>query len=394
MSIDVAAVRADTPSCETILHFNNAGAALSPTPVNEAVVDHLRLEAEIGGYEAQDAAAERRQRCYAATARMLNCDANEVALTTGASEGWWRAFQALELEPGDRILADRAQYNSNAFALIQARRRGVSVDIVGDDADGQIDLRQLEAELDERVKLVSLTHIPTSGGLVNPAEAVGELTRASNAMYFLDACQSAGQRELDVQRIHCDVLAFTGRKFLRGPRGTGALYVRRSAMDRLGDPTFIDSHSADWVSEDTYALRDDATRFELFESSIAAQIGYGVAVEYALQVGIGAIQERVVSLAESLRDALGALAGVTVHDLGTTRSGIVVFGTAHRPAAEVCAALRARKANTSVAAAVTAQLDLGSRGIETALRASVHYYNTEDEIGRFVELLAEADRAL
>ena len=393
MSIDVAAVRADTPSCEKIIHFNNAGAALSPRPVYDAVVDHLRLETEVGGYEAQDAAADRRRRSYVVTARMLNCDVSEIAMTTGASEGWWRAFQALSLEPGDRVLADLAQYNSNAFALIQARRRGVTVDIIDNDAAGQINLEALDAALDDRVKLVSLTHIPTSGGLVNPAEAVGALVRSHGAMYFLDACQSAGQRVLDVQAIQCDVMAFTGRKFLRGPRGTGALYVRREAMDRLGDPTFIDSHSADWVGEGAYVLRSDATRFELFESSIAAQIGYGVAVEYALNVGVEAIEQRVMALADSLREALASRPGLTLYDLGETRSGIVVFGTAHRLPAEVFAELRELNVNTSVASAKTAQLDLGSRGIDTALRASIHYYNTEDEIARFVELLAEVDRA-
>lgn len=388
MSIDIEAVRADTPACRDLIHFNNAGAALPPTCVVESVVEHLRSEAALGGYEAQDATAAARARTYAATARLLNCSPGEVAMTTGASEAWWRAFQSVPLVPGDRVLACRAEYNSNAFALIQAEGAGVVVDIVPDDVYGQIDLDALASMLDERVKLVTLTHAPTSGGLVNPAEAVGALVKEHGALYLLDACQSAGQRVLDVEQLHCDFLALAGRKFVRGPRGTGALYVRGSAMAGLNDPTFIDSHSAEWVREDKYALAPGATRYELFESSIAAQIGLGVAIEYALAVGIAEIQERVTSLAVRLRKLLVGLDRVRVHDQGRERSGIVLFGVEGTDVRELVAGLRANAVNTSAASSQTSQLDLGARGIDAGVRASVHYYNTEAEQDRFMEVLA------
>lgn len=386
MPIDIAAVRADTPECEEVIHFNNAGAALQASRVVDAVVEHLRLEQRIGGYEAGDAAVEAKVRTYDAIARLLGCAPTEIAMTTGASEAWWRAFQSVPLDAGDRVLACRAEYNANAFALMQAAERGVQVEIVPDDETGQVDLAAMADMLDDRVKLVTLTHIPTSGGLVNPAEAVGELIADHDTMYLLDACQSAGQRVLDVDAIGCDFLAFTGRKFVRGPRGTGGLYVRAATMDRLLDPVFIDSHSADWVADHEYELHAGAERYELFETSVAARIGLGVAVDYALGVGIDAIQDRTQRLAARLRDALRG-AGAVVHDQGVEQSGIVVFSVPDRDAAAVVSTLRDAGINTSLASARTAQMDLGARGIDTATRASIHYYNTDAEIDALITAL-------
>lgn len=386
MPIDIEAVRADTPATADVIHFNNAGAALQPTTVVDAVVDHLRLEQQVGGYEAGDLAAAAKAATYAAAAELLGCGTDEIAMTTGASEAWWRAFQSLPLQPGDKILACRAEYNANAFALIQAREAGIEVELVPDDDTGQIDLLALERMLDDRVRLVTLTHIPTSGGLVNPAAEVGAMTKAHGSWYLLDACQSAGQRPLDVDELQCDFLAFTGRKFLRGPRGTGALYVRGSVLDRLADPTFIDSHSADWVADGAYELHAGAERYELFESPVAARIGLGVAIRYALDLGLDAIAERTTSLGETLRERLGAI-GAEVHDKGTDRCGIVVFTVPGLEPADVVAALRRERIHTSMAQARTAMPDLGARGITTAIRASVHYYNTEDEIEAVVAAL-------
>ena len=388
MPIDIDAVRTDTPATADVIHFNNAGAALQPAPVVDAVVDHLRLEERLGGYEAGDAASDAKDDTYAAAAELLGCQADEIAMTTGASEAWWRAFQSVPLQPGDRVLACRAEYNANAFALIQARESGVEVELVPDDDTGQIDLAALEQMLDDRVRLVTLTHIPTSGGLVNPAAEVGAMAKAHGAWYLLDACQSAGQRPLDVEELQCDFLAFTGRKFLRGPRGTGALYVRGSVLDQLADPTFIDSHSADWVADDAYELHPGAERYELFESPVAARVGLGVAIRYALDLGLDAIAQRTTHLGETLRQRVLSTGGV-VHDQGTDRCGIVVFSVPGIDPAAAVAALRRRRIHTSLAQSRTAMPDLGARGIPTAIRASVHYYNTDDEIDAFIAALGE-----
>jgi cysteine desulfurase/selenocysteine lyase len=385
--IDVDRARADTPGCEHVAHFNNAGAALPPRQVVDAVVEHLRLEERIGGYEAAAERHDRVEHTYDALAELLGCARDEIAVVENATRAWDMAFYSFRFEPGDRILTTQAEYASNYIALRHvAERTGAVVEVVPDDDSGQVDVHALEAMLDERVKLVSLVHVPTQGGLVNPAAAVGRVTRAAGVPLMVDACQSGGQIPLDVGAIGCDVLSGTGRKFLRGPRGTGFLYVRRGLIEQL-EPPLLDLHSAEWLPDGGYAIRPDARRFENWETNYATKIGLGVAVDYALAIGIEAIQARVYALAAHLRERLGELPGVTVHDLGRERCAIVTFSCAGRGAAEVADALRAERINVSVSPGGYSRLDFGRRGIDELVRASVHYYNTEAEIGRLVGAL-------
>jgi selenocysteine lyase/cysteine desulfurase len=389
MTIDVERARADTPGCENVAHFNNAGAALPPRPVLDAVLEHLNREAEIGGYEAEAERADRIEHTYDALARLLGCDRDEVAVVENATRAWDMAFYSFRFEPGDRILTARAEYASNYIALSQvAERSGATIDVIPDDEYGQVDTHELERMLgDGRVKLVSLVYVPSQGGLVNPAAEVGRLTRAAGVPLLLDACQAVGQMPLDVGALGCDVLTATGRKFLRGPRGTGFMYVRRELADRL-EPPLLDLHAAEWLPDGDYVIRPGARRFENWEAYVAGKIGLGVAADYALSIGLEAIRDRVYGLAAELREQLGALPRMTVQDLGREKCGIVTFSVAGTSATDVAAALRREGINVSVMPASYARLDLGPRGLDEIVRASVHYYNTSDEIERLIRAVS------
>ncbi len=382
--MDIDALRAETPACANRLHFNNAGASLMPSPVYRALTEHIAKEAEIGGYEAEAAAADGLAAFYTEFAALLNADPSEIAFVENATRAWDMAFYGLPLKEGDRILTHASEYVSNYLAFLQlAEKRGVEIDLVPSDGSGQIDVEAMEGMITPRTRLVAITHVPTQGGLVNPAEEVGKIAKAHGLIYVLDACQSVGQMDIDVQKIGCDVLSGTGRKYLRGPRGTGFLYIRKALAEDT-TPPFIDLRAATWSSDNGYDWAPGAKRFENWERYVAGQIGLGVAVRYARALGLPAIEARVAEISGALRDALSDLSGVTVQDLGAHKSGIVTFTKEGLHPQQVFEALSAQQMNTSVALTTSARLDMVPRGLTQGVsRASVHYFNTHDEVARF-----------
>ena len=387
--LDLDRLRADTPATARRTYLHNAGAALMPVPVVEAMKRHIELEAEIGGYAAAAAEAPRLDAVYASVARLLNAAPEEIALMENATVAWQMAFYAQTFVPGDRILTAQAEYAANYVAYLQmAKRTGVTIDVIPNDADGALDPTALERMIDGQVKLIAITWVPTNGGLTNPAAAVGRVAQAHGIPYLLDACQAVGQMPVDVEALGCDMLAATGRKFLRGPRGTGFLYVRKALIDRL-EPPMIDHFAAPWVARDRYQLRADARRFETWENNYAARAGLGVAVDYALALGLDAIEARCRLLADRLRAGLAALPGVRLRDLGTTPSAIVSFTLEGHEAAAVVA--KAAQAGITIGASQpsSTRLDAEARALPPVVRASPHYYNSEDEIDRLVGFCAD-----
>jgi selenocysteine lyase/cysteine desulfurase len=392
MTLDLDRLRAETPGVANRNHLNNAGAALMPAPVIAAVKDHIDLEAAIGGYEAEAREAARIEAVTESIARLIGAGRDEIALVENATLAWDLAFYAFDFAPGDRILTARAEYAANYIAYLQiAKRTGAVIEVIPDDADGVLDPAALEAMIDGRVKLISITWIPTNGGLLNPAAEVGRVARAHGIPYLLDACQAVGQLPVDVGALGCDLLSATGRKFLRGPRGTGFLYVRRATLAGL-EPPMIDLFGATWTGPESYRLRDDARRFETWENNYATRLGLGVAADYAMAIGLEAIQARAFALADALRRTLREVPGLTVHDLGPRPCAIVSFAVEGIKSEAIEARLRERGVNLSTSSAASALLDATARGLPTVVRASPHYYNSEDEIARAAELVAEIAR--
>jgi len=390
-SFDLRRARAETPGCEQVLHFNNAGAGLMPRRVLESTIAHLTLEARIGGYEAVDQARAACERVYDAAAELLGCSSDEIAFVENATRAWDMAFYSISLGPGDRILTAVSEYASNYIAFLQvAHKTGTRVEVIPNDEHGQISIDALQNAIDRHVKLIAISHVPTNGGLVNPAAAVGKVARDAGIFYLLDACQSVGQMPVDVEAIGCDALSATGRKYLRGPRGTGVLYVRRSALERM-EPLFLDLHAAKLVARDRFEIRPDARRFENWEMNYAGKVGLGVAIDYAMEWGLDAIWARISALAALLRAQLSNVPGVRVHDLGETKCGIVSFTLDGRDPEAIRRALARERINVSVSPRNYTLVDMDARGLGSVVRASVHYYNSEEEIGRFCEKLGRIE---
>jgi cysteine desulfurase / selenocysteine lyase len=385
-SLDVEALRADTPGCESVVHLNNAGSALPPACVVDRVISHLQAEARFGGYEAQAEAADELDGVYGALARLVGAQPHQIAVVENATRGWDMAFYALarRFRSGDRILTTTSEYGSNLAAFAQVQRStGASVQILPDDESGELDLDALDRELERGAACVAINHLPTHDGLINPAAAIGTRTRRAGVPYLLDACQSVGHLPVDIAEIGCDILSATGRKFLRGPRGTGFLYVSDQLAMEL-EPPFVDLHAAEIIDADRYRLRSDARRFETWETNVAAKLGLGTAAGYATELGVDVLWARIQVLSSDLRAKLDQLPDVSVTDRGRRRSGIVTFRIEDIEPNDAVLSLRHdHRINLSASVPAHAPHDRPTR-----LRASVHAYNTTDEIDQLIAALS------
>ncbi|HLY91024.1 MAG TPA: aminotransferase class V-fold PLP-dependent enzyme [Acetobacteraceae bacterium] len=383
MGLDIAKLRTETPGADRVLHLNHAGSSLMAAGTVAAIEDQLRREMEAGAMEAGAAVAARIDQVRADIATLVGAAADEIAFTGGNSDGWGRAFAALRLKPGDRVLVGRSEWGGNLACLTRA---GLAIETVPADDHGQISLDALERMLDGRVRLLALTWAPANGGLIQPAAAVGRLARAAEVPYFLDAAQIVGQWPVDVAELGCDVLTAPARKHLRGPRGVGFVYVRSGFAARL-EPTFVDTQSAP-IGPDGAVLKPHARRLESAEGSAALRLGFGAAVRQTLELGVDRIRAAVAGRAESLRSRLAAMPGVQLRDLGIEGSGLVSFTLDGRSGADVKKAMAAQGINLGLNGRAFTPLDMDARGLTEVLRASVSYLTTEAELDRFQAALA------
>ncbi len=384
---DLDRIRRDTPAAETSVFLDSAGSSLPPTPVVDTAIAHLRREAVVGGYRAANERMADLAAAKTSIATLIGAHASDIALSDSASRAWSDFFYSLPLAEGDRILLCEVEYASNAVAVLQrAAAVGAVVDFVPSDPTGQIDLQALEEMLDDRVRLVSLVHAPTNGGLINPAREVAELAHRHGALVLLDACQSIGQVRIDVGELGVDALSATGRKWLRGPRGTGFLYLRPELAESL-EPSTLDLHSAQWIGEHEYRLAPDVTRFEFWECDVAARLALGTAVDYLLEIGIDDVEEAVRERADYLRGRLRDVDGVTVHDLGDRKSGIVSFTVDGTAPADVRDHLADKGVTVTVSHRRSTLVDMNQRGLDAVVRASPHYFVTFEQLDEMVTAL-------
>ena len=391
LSDDLTAWRAETPGCAHRNHLNNAGAALMPTPVIDAITDHIRFEAEIGGYEAADARAAEIAAGYTDLARLVGARADQIAVVANATAGFIQALSSFDFERGDVIVTTRCDYTSNQIQyLALANRVGVEIVHADDLTEGGVDPDSVRRVIERRrPRLVAVSWIPTNSGLVQDVEAVGAVCEEANVPYIVDACQAVGQIPIDVRRLRCDYLSATARKFLRGPRGVGFLYASDRALGRGDHPLYIDMRGARWVSATEYAVAETARRYEDWEFPYALVLGQAAAARYALGVGIEQARTRAWALASRLRDAFGAVPGVRVLDQGATRCAIVTVTADPLPASTIVRALADRGINSVSSLREFGIYDFDAKHVATAVRLSPHYYNTEDEVDAAVAAIRE-----
>jgi cysteine desulfurase/selenocysteine lyase len=377
---EIQEIRSNTRGTAEVIHFNNAGAALPPDIVVETMVNYLHEEATYGGYETSAKYQSEVDNTYTLIANLINAEREEIAILENASTAWSIAFNGIDFKNGDEIITSEMEYITNVLGYLNAKQNyGVVIHVIKNDELGNFPIAALEAQISAKTKLIAITHIASTSGSVLPVEEIGRIAKKYEVLYLLDACQSVGHMPVNVERIQCDMLSVTGRKYLRAPRGTGFLYVRMSAQDKL-KVLFMDSFSTEWVTENGFKLRAGAKRFELFEKNRALVLGLGKAVEYALNIGIDRIWLRIQLLANFLRQELQGIDGVIIHDLGDHLSGIVTFSVRGVSNQLVMDKLSEEQINVTVGVASSTLFYMNNNKLPTVVRASVHYYNTIDEI--------------
>jgi selenocysteine lyase/cysteine desulfurase len=384
--IDIEKIRAETPGIDFSTHLLACGSSLMPQRVVDVILEHTQLEALMGGYEAESKKIDDLNKIYDIVAEHIGANSHEIALMENSTVAWSHAFYALPLKSGSRILTSEAEYAANYVAFLQrSKRDNLTIDIIPSDQNGTLDTNALEAMVDERVGLIAISWIPTNGGLVNPAENVGKVAKKYNIPYLLDACQAAGQMQIDVKKIQCDFLSATGRKFLRGPRGTGFLYINEKWLDTI-EPAMIDHFGAPWVKKNVYELREDARRFETWENSYALRAGLGEAINYAEEIGIDLIHERVQLLAKFNRDLLSEIQNIQLRDIGIEQCGIISFSIDEKNnPKEIVDQMSEAGFAIGLVDPESTLIDSERRNLPTLLRMAPHYYNTEDEIEKAVK---------
>jgi selenocysteine lyase/cysteine desulfurase len=381
--------RDDTPGCVNRIHLNNAGAGLMPRSVVEAIICHLNRETQFGGYESADAAAPAFDDAYSQVARLIGAHSRNIAIVENSTVAFFQALAAFDFKPSDVIVTTRNDYISNQLAYLSlARRRGVEIRRAADAPAGGVDPQSVRGLLrDSHVRLLAVTWVPTNSGLMQPVEALGEIAEAAGVPYLIDGCQAIGEIPVHVGKLRCDFFSATARKFLRGPRGIGFLYVSDRALQRGDFPLYIDMRGADWVSANDFQAVPDARRFENWEFAYALVLGLGEAVRYALDVGVERGGQRARELAASLRAKLSGVQGVRVLDRGSELAAIVTAEITGWDARDLVEHLRKRGINTSASLREYAVIDMDEKRAATALRLSPHYYNTEEEIDAAVEAI-------
>lgn len=394
---EIEKFRNDTIGCNNVNHLNNAGASLMPDVVTQSILEHIKLESEIGGYEASALKANEIQQFYIQAGKLVNCNASNIAFTASATDSYTRALSSIPFQAGDVILTDNDDFISNQIQFISCRKRfGIKIVRIKNAQIGGVDLQDLEEKLFAlQPRLLAITHIPTNSGLVQPVKSIGEIysryekIHGDKTWYILDACQSAGQMKLDIEELKCDFLSITIRKFLRGPRGTGFLYISDKALQFGLEPLFIDMRGAEWIEKDEYKQNPDAKRFEDWEFAYALVLGSSAAIEYCLNIGEDRIWQQVKLLSNYLRNELSKIEKVRVLDKGPEVGALVTFTVEGSQPKYIVDELLNRKINVVPSFRKFAVIDFDEKKVQWAIRASPHYFNTVDEIDAFIDIIKE-----
>lgn len=362
-------------SVQPALYFANAAAGLMLPEVAEITIGHLRREAEIGAPSAATEASDTVAHGYRAAAELIGATVGEVAFVESGNRALAALIQSAGLRPGDHVLVDRTCWGGTLDMLVSYP--GVVVDVMPVDAHGRVDVDAARRQADSRTKLIVLTWCPATCGIFNPAEQIGVLAAELDAFYIVDACQVVGQRPVDVAKLRCHGLAASGRKWLRGPRGTALLFASRGYLEA----------TSPFMADQFGRPRLDARRYETGEAYVAGRVGLSVALQAVLTIGADVIALQLADMAQRVRDRLNAVPGIAIAEQGPDLASFVTINVAGLSATEVAARLAHNGIAVSVPDRPYAPLDMEARSLTSVVRIAPHLFTTGSDVDALVEAL-------
>jgi len=385
----IESIRADIPHYGDKLFLNSAGSSLMPKSVREVINQYLIDEEMYGGYKLADIRSDELEQFYHQAAQLLNCKSQNIAFAHDATDAYIKALSSIDFKEGDIIITSQDDYSSNQIQFISLQQRlGIQIKRIRTLENGDIDLNHFSDLIKEqKPKLVAITHIPTNSGKIQDVQSIGQLCSQEDIIYLVDACQSVGQIPVDVQDINCDFLSATGRKFLRGPRGTGLLYVSDKILNQQFYPLFIDGFGAKWTGSEHFEIKQSAKRFQTWEAPFAMVLGLAEALRYANDIGMDHIHARNQQLMQHFRGKLNTISGLQVFDTGSQLSNITTIKKNGKSLEETENFLTLHQVFYSVSTLEWGLLDFTDKGVDWVIRLSPHYFNTIEELDCVCEIL-------
>jgi selenocysteine lyase/cysteine desulfurase len=390
--MNIETIRSQTKGLDGKLFFNSAGSSLMQDQVIECMLNYLEEERMIGGYAAAAKHQESINGFYTQVANLIKAKEKNIAFATSATDAYNQALSSIPFQSKDVILTTNNDYISNQLAFIGLQKRyDVEIVRVNDLKKGGMDAEDCIEKIEKlKPKLVAITHIPTNSGLIQDVYSIAPACKASGAYYLIDTCQSIGQLNISVETLNCDFLTATGRKFMRGPRGTGFLYVSDRVLNEGLTPLFTEQCGAEWTEEFGYKIMDSALRFERWERNCGNMLGLAKATELINKIGIESIEKRNNELQLFAREALSKLPNIQCTDIGENLCNLITFTNADGSINRIVELFATNNVSFSISGINSALIDFTKRELTEVVRISPHYFNTEKEISTLIDILKKA----
>ncbi|MCG9130093.1 aminotransferase class V-fold PLP-dependent enzyme [Candidatus Poribacteria bacterium] len=367
--------RDEFPVTETYIYMNHAGVAPLSRRVQEAMVGFME-DATLHGAVHADLWAETAEVCRTRAAQLINADVTEIAFMKNTTQGILIAANGIDWQAGDNVVTTAVEFPANVYPWWSLKERyGVSTRMVPE-RDGRIHVEDIAAMIDERTRVLTISHVEFASGFRNDIKALGELCQARDIWFVVDAIQGLGVVEVDVKLCNIDILAADGHKWLLAPEGAAIFYCANERQEQLINTNIGWSsvvNPRDFLNYDL-TQQPNATRFEEGSYNSVGLYGLNAAIELLLDISIPAIEERVLGLTARLIDGLQAKGyRVLTSKTDSERAGIVIFESDRYTPTEIYETLY----NENI---ITAERGSG-------VRISPHFYNTASEIERLLEVL-------